>query len=230
MNPSQKHSNNRHHNWLIYKNYDYLLKKYTTYYSGTLYDLGSGESPYKMFFLKYAEKYIGVDWADSIHETRADIIADLNKSLPIESNVADTVVSISVLEHLCEPQTMLNESFRILKSGGHLILQVPFQWWVHEAPYDYFRYTPFGLKYLLSKAGFKEAEILPIGGYFVARILKANYFMAMKVNGKNPLQKILRILLIPIWYFNQWLAPFLDKLDRNKMNETVGYWVIAKKT
>ncbi len=224
-----RHSNRKHHNWLIYKKYDYLLKKCNTCYKGALYDFGCGESPYKMFFLKYADTYTGVDWAGSYYKTKADIIADLNKPLPIESNVADTIVSISVLEHLCEPQTMLNESFRILKPGGYFILQVPFQWWVHESPYDYFRYTPFGLKYLLSKAGFGEVEILPIGGYFTARILKANYFMAMKVNGKNPLLKFLRILIIPIWYFNQWLAPFLDKLDRNKMNETVGYWVIAKK-
>jgi ubiquinone/menaquinone biosynthesis C-methylase UbiE len=80
--------------------------------------LGAGESPYKTFFLQHAKKYVAVDWAGSLHNTKADIAADLNKPLPIESAVADTVVSLSVMEHLCEPQTMLNEAFRILKPGG----------------------------------------------------------------------------------------------------------------
>ena len=78
---------------------------------------------------------------------KADIVADLNKPLPIESEVADVVVSISVLEHLCEPMTMLSESFRILKPGGSILLQVPWQWWIHEAPYDFYRYSPYGLNY-----------------------------------------------------------------------------------
>jgi len=104
--------------------------------------------------------YIGVDWAGSSHEALADIVADLNKPLPIESCVADIVVSLSVLEHLCEPQTMLNEAYRILKKGGVMIIHVPWQWWVHEAPHDYYRYTPYGLTYMLKKAGFDKINIL----------------------------------------------------------------------
>jgi hypothetical protein len=53
----------------------------------------------------------GVDWSGTLHELKADILADLNEPLPIEDQVADTVVSLSVLEHLREPQTMLNEAF-----------------------------------------------------------------------------------------------------------------------
>lgn len=83
-------------------------------------------------------------------------MADLNKPLPIENECANTIVSISVLEHLSNPQLTLNESFRILKSGGFAFLQVPFQWMVHEAPFDFFRYTPYGLKLLLSNAGYEN--------------------------------------------------------------------------
>ncbi len=115
---SQNHSNRRAHNWLAYNIGDRLLQKYTQMYRGTIYDLGAGESPYKDFFLQYVDQYIAVDWAGSFHNTKADIAADLNQPLPIESEVADTVVSLSVMEHLCEPQTMLNEAYRILKPGG----------------------------------------------------------------------------------------------------------------
>jgi hypothetical protein len=72
-------------------------------YKGILYDLGAGESPYKYFFLEYAKKYIAVDWASSFHNTLPDVVANLNQPLPIDSKVADTIVSLSVMEHLCEP-------------------------------------------------------------------------------------------------------------------------------
>lgn len=110
MRISQKHTNRRAHNWLIYDIGDHFLLKFSSNFKGVLYGLGVGESPYRDFFLQYADQYIAVDWAGSYHDTKADIAADLNKPLPIETVVADTEVSLSVLEHLCEPQTMLNEA------------------------------------------------------------------------------------------------------------------------
>ena len=88
--------------------------------------------------LNYASSYLGVDWSDSFHNLSADIQADLNQMLPIESEVADTVVSFSVIEHLHNPQLMLSEAYRILKPNGSFIAQVPWQWGIHEAPYDFF--------------------------------------------------------------------------------------------
>ncbi len=185
---SKNHSNRRAHNWLIYNIGDNFLAKFSPLYTGTLYDLGAGESPYKDFFLQYATHYIAVDWSGSYHATKADIAADLNKPLPIDSSVADTVVSLSVMEHLCEPQMMLNEAFRILKPGGSMVLQVPWQWWIHEAPYDFFRYTPYGLNYLFEKAGFVDINIESQSGYFTTAILKWNYFSNRLVRGPKALR------------------------------------------
>ncbi len=223
------HSNSGAHNWLVYKNNDRFLREFAPLYKGVLYDLGAGESPYRDFFLKYVERYAAVDWGESLHETNVDILADLNEALPIDSGVADTVVSLSVMEHLREPQTMLNEASRILTSGGYLILQVPWQWWIHEAPHDYFRYTPYGLKYLLEKAGFMEISVRPQNGFFSMIVLKFNYFSMRFVRGPWPLRWIARLILLPIWFIGQVLAPFFDKLDRNCAAETTGYFVTAKK-
>lgn len=229
MRISQKHSNRRAHNWLIYDIGDHFLLKFSSSFKAVLYDLGAGESPYKEFFLQYADKYIAVDWAGSYHNTKADIAADLNKPMPIEAEVADTVVSLSVLEHLCEPQIMLNEAFRIHKPGGAIVLQVPWQWWIHEAPYDFFRYTPFGLKYLFEKAGFAEVVVEPQSGFFTMWILKANYFSQRFIRGPRTLRWAIRAILLPFWYLGQKAAPLLDKLDRNWALETSGYYVTAKK-
>lgn len=229
MKPSQYHSNRKPHNWLAYKLFDTFLVKYAPYYQGILYDLGAGESPYMQFLQQYAEQYIAVDWVGSYHNTKVDIAADLNKPLPIEPEVADTVVSLSVLEHLCEPQVMLNEAFRILKSGGVIVLQVPWQWWIHEAPYDYFRYTTYGLHYLFEKAGFMNIQIEPQAGFFTMWILKFNYFTLRLIRGPYLMRFLLGLMLRPVWYIGQILAPLLDKLDRNWIAETSGYFVTASK-
>jgi SAM-dependent methyltransferase len=229
MNPSQFHSNRKPYNWLIYKNYDRFLKKESNHYRGTLYDLGCGEAPYKQFFLQYAKHYIGVDWTDTIHDTKADVVADLNKPLPLESNVADTVVSLSTMEHLCEPQMMLSEAYRILKPGCYIVLQVPWQWWVHERPCDFFRYTPYGLMYMFEKAGFVDVVVEPEAGFFTMWVLKLNYFSLRFIRGPKPMRGLIKAGLLPFWYIGQTLAPLLDKLDRNWALETSGYFVIANK-
>ena len=226
---SQHHSNRQAHNWLIYDVGDRWLAKAAPLYQGTLYDLGAGESPYKDFFLQHAKQYIAVDWAGSLHNTKADIAADLNKPLSIASEVADTVVSLSVMEHLCEPQTMLNEAFRILKPGGAMVLQVPWQWWIHEAPYDFFRYTPYGLKYMLGKAGFVDVVVEPQSGFFTMWLLKFNYFSLRLICGPRPLRCALRVVFGLIWYLNQKAAPYLDKLDKDWAAEASGYFVTARK-
>jgi SAM-dependent methyltransferase len=120
MKISQDHSNRKAHNWLIYNVSDSWLNVLKVHFTGTLYDLGCGESPYKTWLLNHADQYIGVDWSGSYHETTADIVANLNEPLPIENEVADTVLSLSVMEHLSEPQVMLKEANRILKPGGGL--------------------------------------------------------------------------------------------------------------
>ena len=216
-------------NWLAIKTNNETVEKNFKNFKGTVYDLGCGERPYEKDILKVADKYIGVDWGDTLHNLKADIVSDLNKPLPIDSEVAETVTSFQVIEHLCEPQIMLNEAYRILKRNGNIILTVPFQWWIHEAPYDYFRYTIYGLRYMFEKSGFKDIKITSTSGFFSMWILKMNYFSARIIQGPKLVRLIFRAIMIPIWCVSQMLAPILDKLDRNPELETSGYTVVAKK-
>lgn len=229
-NISQHHTNRRHHNWLVYNISDRFLLKLSKYYKGVMYDFGCGEAPYRGFFEKFVDRYVGVDWTNSIHNTKVEIVADLNKDVPIQSAVADTIISLSVMEHLNNPQKMLNEAYRVLKPGGYFILQVPWQWRVHEAPHDYFRYTPYALKNMLEKAGFSSISVLPSSGFFTTWLIKFNYFTLTFINWQKRLVRgVLKLIFIPIWYLNQWLAPVLDKLDEDWEQEAQGYFVVTKK-
>lgn len=229
MKISQNHSNRGPHNWLIYDIGDAWLSRFTDCYRGHLYDLGCGEMPYKNWLLNYADQYTGVDWGSSLHDLKADILADLNEALPIESEVADTVMSLSVMEHLREPQVFLDEAHRILKLGGSMVLQVPFMWWVHEAPYDFYRYTRYGLQYMFEKAGFTDISIYPTTGFWVMWTLKFNYQTTRLVRGPWPIRKAMGLLLRGIWAIDQRVAPWLDKYWKGE-GETAGYFVVARKT
>jgi SAM-dependent methyltransferase len=208
-------------NYLIHKINNSIAESLT--YKGRVLDLGCGTSPYREIILKLADEYIGVDWKNSLHDqSNVNVFADLCKPLPFEDNYADTVVSFQVMEHLPEPLLFLQESFRILKSDGAILITVPFMWHVHEEPHDYFRYTKYGLEYMLNKAGFVDINIKENTGFWQMWILKFNYHTA----GFTP--RPLKLLWIPIWWFGQIISPLLDKFDKHPQ-ETASYTVIAKK-
>ena len=226
--PSFHHPNRKPHNFCIYDIIDRYLIENKDRIKGVVYDLGCGKMPYKSWLLNYADSYIGVDWGSSLHELKADVLADLNETLPIKSKVVDTVISISVMEHLREPQMFLSEAHRILKPGGEMILQVPFMWWVHEAPYDYYRYTRYGLQYLFEKTGFVDVQVYPQTGFWTMWTLKFNYQTRRLIRGPWPIRKVIGLLLHVLWAVNQRIAPRLDKHWKGEA-ETAGYFVVAKK-
>ncbi len=230
MRPSDLHSNNKLHNWLVYYYRNKHLQALSSLYQGSLYDLGCGEAAFKPYFEQYCDRYVGVDWGDSFHQTKADIVANLNDKLPIEDAVADTVVSISVLEHLCEPQTMLNEAHRILKPGCPIVVQVPWQWMIHEAPHDYFRYSAYGLEYMFKKAGFIDVNVIPECGFFSMMALKTCYFLKRIVRGPRVVRMLLLLAVVPLWTVLQILGCVLDRLDTHPALEAGGYYVTARKS
>ena len=190
-------------------------------YRGRVVALGCGTCPYKDWILSVADEYVGVDWGNSFHDSSCvDIVADLTKRLPIEDGFADTVVSFQVMEHLPEPLDFLKECHRILRGGGQLFITVPFMWHVHEAPYDYFRYTRHGLTYLLQKSGFTDIDVRENTGFWQMWILKFNYYVAAATPAR------LHLLWRPVWWLGQRVAPWLDRVGPTPQ-ETASYTVVA---
>ena len=53
---------------------------------------------------------------------------------------------------------------RVLRPQGRVICTVPFFYWLHEFPHDYFRYTEFALRRFAGDASLQVLELIPLGG------------------------------------------------------------------
>ena len=132
---------------------------------GDLLDLGCGTAPLYGMYKTRARRVICADWPGSIHSMAyLDVHLDLNGNLPFAADSFDTVILTDVLEHLTNPARVWKELSRIIRPGGSVLIGVPFLYWVHEIPHDYYRYTEFQLRKFCSTNNFDVVELLPYGG------------------------------------------------------------------
>jgi SAM-dependent methyltransferase len=138
----------------IYKN----IKKYSKNIKGITLDIGCGSKPYSK--LLKTDKYVGIDIEISGHkhtDSKVDVYYD-GITIPFSNDYFDSIVCFEVLEHVFNPDIFLKEANRVLKPGGTAIFTIPFIWDEHEQPYDFARYSSYGLKYLFTKYGFDVIE------------------------------------------------------------------------
>ena len=129
---------------------------------GRLLDVGCGNKPYQGMFGERISKYVGCDVVQS-SDNRVDVICPATE-LAFGAGAFDTVLCTQVIEHVADHVILLAEVFRVLRGDGLLILSGPMYWPLHEEPYDFFRFTEHGLRFLLTQAGFEGIQIKSNGG------------------------------------------------------------------
>jgi SAM-dependent methyltransferase len=131
----------------------------------SILDVGSGMAPYRELFSH--ARYVTCDWEHSIYapSTPPDIRGSADR-IPVEDASFDAILCTQVLEHVPEPWAVLEEFHRVIRPGGRVWITAPLVWYLHEQPYDYYRYTSHGLRHLLERAGFSAIEILPLTDAF----------------------------------------------------------------
>ncbi|MDD5570400.1 MAG: methyltransferase domain-containing protein, partial [Bacteroidales bacterium] len=155
-----------------------------------------------------------------------DFETDLNEPLNLESNSFDTVLCSDVIEHIRKPYELFSEMTRILKSGGHLILGVPFLYCVHDSPHDYHRYTSFMLEEFCRINNLEIVKIEAYGG-LPEILFDLNY---KAVNYYNfPMKKIICYVLESTGKFFYKLKPVRKFSELSKHIFPMGYILIAKK-
>ena len=133
------------------------VSKLITNLNGKLLDVGCGTKPYEN--ICNVDEYIGLEIDDEGNRQHnyADVFYD-GKTIPFEDKSFDSILSNQVFEHVFNPNQFLKEINRVTKVGGRFLITVPFVWDEHEQPYDYARYSSFGLKHILAENGFEIIE------------------------------------------------------------------------
>lgn len=169
-NPGQWKPNSGH----VYPGSLFILSVYIDLYvatvrqyaQGKLLDLGAGMVPFYGVYKDKVTENICIDWGNSLHTNpHLDVVADLNQPFPLPDNTFDSILCTDVLEHIADPFAFMQETARVLKPGGNLMLMVPFFYWLHETPHDYYRYTEFALRKMCVDNHLEVVELKAYGGY-----------------------------------------------------------------
>lgn len=144
------------------------IKENSHYMHGKMLDFGCGSKPYKKLF--NVAEYIGLDIEVSGHQhTNEEIDVFYNgKTLPFSDCCFDSFFSSQVFEHVENLDDILNEIHRVLKKDSYLLITAPLVWGEHEIPYDFGRFTSYGMKHLLENHGFNVAKLCKSTNYVEA--------------------------------------------------------------
>lgn len=213
------------HNRLVNKILDKEIAHYgEKYLTGRMLDIGCGTKPYSEILYPFISEHIGLD-RESPFNDRAEVdVVGMADDIPLPAESFDSVLCAAVLEHLPEPEAALRECHRVLRPGGVALYTVPMIWHLHGIPWDYYRFTRYGLDHIFRKTGFDVVEIKPLSGFWVTVGQLFSYYV-MRFNRK-PLS-YLRIIPIGTLLI-QAIAGALDRLDRAE-DWTWMYLVIARK-
>jgi 2-polyprenyl-3-methyl-5-hydroxy-6-metoxy-1,4-benzoquinol methylase len=141
-----------------------LIPRLRNHASGKLLDAGCGTMPFKASLANLVDEYHSLDIERKVPEV--DFIGNLQDMKGVADESYDVVLCTEVLEHVPQPDKLIAEVWRALKSRGKFILSVPHLSRLHDEPFDYYRFTKHGLQFLLEQNGFSVLEIVPTGSLF----------------------------------------------------------------
>jgi len=191
---------------------------------GRVLDIGCGTKPYRRLF-PGATQYVGTETKRTFTPGNQADVTCFGEALPFRTTTFDAVVCTEVLEHVAEPSDFLREVERVMRPGAVLLLTTPQTWGLHEEPYDFYRYTKYGLQYLFRKAGFEMIEVAPTTGTLGTVGQRLSSFFYYRLGGRNRLLKPLAVVVCaPI----QLVFAAADRLT-GRHGDTINWIALGRK-
>ena len=129
----------------------------------------------------YADPELDLVSIDVYSSQNVTIVADAHQ-LPFADSVFDGLWIQSVLEHVLNPEIVVQEIHRVLNQNGLVFADAPFMWPVHEGAYDFTRFSLNGFRWL-----FRNFELISAGvgsGAGTATLLSIRYLIR-SLTGSN---------------------------------------------
>ena len=149
-----------------------MLDRHAGQITGTVVDLGCGDSPYRRYF-KSADRYLRMDRYPLDDEV---IIADAT-DIPVEDESVQALLLGRMLGDLPDLVAAFTEFARVLVPGGKILIYESMTYPQHDLPHDYWRVMPNGLRWVATQAGLEVELIRNLGGYFTQLGMHWNQFL-----------------------------------------------------
>ena len=203
--------------------YEFLSKEFALIpKESNVLNIGSGGQVNKLLDVFASDKRLNVISFDIDEKRHPDLVGDIC-TFDFHDQTFDVVIMSEVLEHVYLPHLAINNIYSTLKSNGKLILSTPFILPMHDRPYDYYRYTRYGLEFLLRD--FKNIQIIERNSYFEA--IDVLWIRLWQTQVKSA--RIASYFIIPfIFYLKRPFTILLSKLISTDAMST-GYVVTAVK-
>lgn len=221
-----------HPQWFIARNENRIRELIRKEVSGpVVLDVGCGEG-WPAALLPKESRYWGLDYPETAawYETKPDVFGDAT-ALPFVDHSIDTVLMLDVLEHLSQPRQALLEARRCLKENGILILIVPFLYPIHDAPYDYRRWTINGLRQLAGEQGFDIVGEAHSGNPLETAALLSNIGMVQSifnwVSQRHPALLLALAFPFHVLFNNLWAWTF-SRISRTDALMPISYQLVLK--
>lgn len=121
--------------------------------------------------------------SDVHNQFKVDIIFDAHQ-IPFKDESFDLVLSSQVLEHTMRPWIVAKEIMRVTKNGGVIHTEVPFCFPYHGQPYDFFRFSPGGLRIIFDQCSLIKSEVINGDGSASAYMLSESLINKFKRNNR----------------------------------------------
>ncbi|MFZ4405135.1 MAG: methyltransferase domain-containing protein [Pseudobdellovibrionaceae bacterium] len=116
--------------------------------NGKFISIGSGGGWSKVIKNKMK---LNVTEVDKDEKRLPDIVANMEVMSFASDSSIDAIFCFEVLEHVENINIAIAEAWRILKPGAYFYGSTPFSFPLHDEPYDFARYSKYGLVKLFNK-------------------------------------------------------------------------------
>lgn len=144
----------------------------------TVLDVGAGLSPYRQNFEALGFNYFSQDF-DSYRpsEKKSPGLQNLEWKYPNHDFVCDVldipgiskydfIICTEVFEHVPDPVALIKKLSALTKSGGYILITVPFLSLMHQSPYWFSSgLSPFWFEYWTEKLNLEICELEVSGDY-----------------------------------------------------------------
>lgn len=154
----------------------------------TVLDIGCADGFISSYFISNNTKVFGLDTSKS-NVVKANkrgiktIVGDASEELPFSSEIFDIVLMGELIEHIFDPDFLLEEANRILKSDGTLILTFPNLSSLANRLRILFGYDL--MHFDVSLKNRHGGHIRCFNAYNIKKVLNSNNFLVKKIYGSS---------------------------------------------